>query len=301
MNILRFFEQYPDEQSCRDHFKQTRERQGITCKKCNCKKHYWLQSKSQWQCSSCKFRTTLRSGTMMESSNLPFRTWYLAIFFMTYTKKGISALELQRQIGHQRYDTVWSLMHRIRNAMGNRDDKYTLNDMVEFDEAYFEKATPDGIKLKRGKGSQKQQNVAVMAESTPLEDIETGQETKSCRFFKMKVLKDHTKETINQIIKESIDEMSIVFSDKSKSYVDIEDLIEIHVQEKSTKETTNTTLKWVHIAIANAKRTLLGIYHKIKGKYLQLYLDEFCYKLNRRYFGPYLFERAIIALAGSNW
>lgn len=301
MNILNFIEQFPDEQSCIEHFKGTRERQGIICKKCDCKKHYWLNGKKQWQCSGCKFRTTLRSGTLMESSNLAIRKWYLAIMFMTYTKKGISACELQRQLGHKRYDTVWSLMHRIRNAMGNRDNRYLLTDMIEFDEAYFEKATPEGIKLKRGKGSQKQKNVAVMAESTPLVDLVTGEESKSCRYFKMKVLDNHKKESVNETVQECIDEKSIVFTDKSTSYVDIEDYVETHVQEKSTKETTNDTLKWVHIAIANAKRTFLGIYHCIKGKYLQLYLDEFCYKLNRRYFGNKLFDRAIIAVAGQNW
>jgi hypothetical protein len=84
---------------------------------------------------------------------------------------------------------------------------------------------------------------------------------------------------------ENFDEKCIVFSDKSTSYIDISKFIEVHVTEKSSKETTSKTLPWVHIAISNAKRTLLGIYHKIKGKYLQLYLDEFCYKLNRRYFG----------------
>lgn len=68
--------------------------------------------------------------------------------------------------------------------------------------------------------------------------------------------------------------------------------------EKSSKE-TNDTLKWVHIAISNAKRNLLGVYHKVKGKYLQLYLDEFCYKLNRRYFGERLFDRMVIAVANN--
>jgi len=58
----------------------------------------------------------------------------------------------------------------------------------------------------------------------------------------------------------------------------------MHIKEKSGKETTATTLNGRTSPIANAKRTLLGISHKIKGKYLQSYLDEFCYKLNRRYF-----------------
>ncbi len=62
-------------------------------------------------------------------------------------------MELQRQLAHRRYDTVWSFMHRIRNAMGNRYALYTLEGTVEFDEGYFTKATPDGIRLKRGKGS----------------------------------------------------------------------------------------------------------------------------------------------------
>ncbi|SIT97022.1 ISXO2-like transposase domain-containing protein, partial [Epilithonimonas bovis DSM 19482] len=99
----------------------------------------------------------------------------------------------------------------------------------------------------------------------------------------------------NETIKESIDNQSIVFTDKSTSYVDISDFVELHITEKSDKETTNETLKWVHITISNAKRNLLGNYHKIKRKYLQLYLNEFIYKLNRRYFGDKLFERLIIA------
>ena len=172
---------------------------------------------------------------------------------------------------------------------------------LEFDEAYFEKATPDGIKLKRGKCSQKQQNVAVMAESTYLEDIETGEVSKSCRYFKMKVLDNHKKDAVEEAITKNIDEQSIVFSDKSKSYIDIANLVEAHIMEKSSKETTNTTLKWVHIAISNAKSNLLGVYHKVKGKYLQLYLDEFCYKLNRRYFGERLFDRMVFAVANNYW
>ncbi|WP_018676394.1 transposase, partial [Riemerella columbina] len=87
----------------------------------------------------------------------------------------------------------------------------------------------------------------------------------------------------------------IVFTDKSTSYVDISNYVEIYVTEKSSKATTKETLRWVHIFISNAKRNLLGNYHKIKGKYLQLYLNEFVYKLNRRYFGERLFDRVIIA------
>ena len=74
---------------------------------------------------------------MMENSKLPIRKWYLAMAFMSYSKKGISAKELQRQLEHNRYESIWTMMHRIRKAMGQRDDRYNLEDMIEFDEAYF--------------------------------------------------------------------------------------------------------------------------------------------------------------------
>jgi hypothetical protein len=140
-----------------------------------------------------------------------------------------------------------------------------------------------------------------MAESTPLEDIETGKTSKHVRYFKMKVLENHLSYKIDTVVKESFDEKCIVFSDKSTNYVNIADYVEVHVTEKSTRETTVKNLSWVHIAISNAKRNLLGIYHKIKGKYLQLYLDEFCYKLNRRYFGDRLFDRLAIAMSDNYW
>lgn len=303
VKLIKFIEDFPDEQSCKLHFKEVREKQGIICKKCGNTKHYWLKAKYQWQCSKCDFRTTLRSGTMMENSNLPFRKWYLAMAFMSYSKKGISAKELQRQLDHSRYESIWSMMHKIRAAMGKRDSLYELEGMVEVDEGYFttETSKKDKQKLKRGRGSQKQTPVSVMAESTMLEDLETGKTSKQCRYFKMKVLSSHASDEINSLVEENFDETSIVFSDKSTSYVDIANYVDVHVSEISSKETVVKFLPWVHIAISNAKRTLLGIYHKIKGKYLQLYLDEFCYKLNRRYFGDRLFDRLAIAVANNYW
>lgn len=301
MNLLNFINEYPDEKSCREHFRQQREKEGVICKKCGSKKHYWLKSKWQWQCSECDFRTTLRSGTIMEHAKLPIHKWYLAMAFMTFSKKGISACELQRQLSHKRYASIWRLMHKIREVMGLRDSKYPLGGEVELDEGYFVSETPVETKLKRGRGSQRLQNVVVMAESTPLEDIETGKKSSQCRYFKMKVLANHKASEVDETVLKNIEKCSLVFTDKGTNYINIADYVEVHIQEKSNNETTKTTLKWVHIAISNAKRNLLGIYHKIKGSYLQLYLDEFCYKLNRRYFKMNIFERLTLAVAKIYW
>ena len=197
---------------------------------------------------------------------------------MSATKKGFSSAEIQRQMKHKRYEPVWAMVHKLRVAMGQREDLYKLNDIVEFDEGHFEVETSKEKRnnLKRGKGSQRQKDVAVMAESTPLENPKTNKKSSHLRYVKMKVLKAKDADEINKTVRENIDKKSIIL-DKAKSYIDIEKYVEAHISEKSTKETTSTTLKWVHIAIAYAKRNFLGIYHKIKGKYLQNYLNEFVY------------------------
>ena len=216
---------------------------------------------------------------------------------MSATKKGFSSKEIQKQLGLKRYEPVWAMVHKLRKAMGNRDARYSLEGMIEMDEGYFtiESSQIQKNKAKRGRGAAGKSNVAIIAESTPLEDIQTGEKSSQCRYFKAKVLTSHSADEINETVGESIDEKSIVFSDKSTSYVDISDYVELHITEKSDKQTTTETLRWVHITISNAKRNLLGNYHKIKGKYLQLYLNEFIYKLNRRYFGDKLFDRLVIA------
>ena len=85
----------------------------------------------------------------------------------------------------------------------------------------------------------------------------------------------------------------------SISYTQFLKYVDSHITVKSSKVSTRKTLQWVHIAIANLKRTLLGVYHRINQEYLQLYLDKFCYKLNRRYFKDRLFDRLVIAVVGN--
>ena len=297
MNLFTFSAHFGDENACRQHFKEERDKIDVVCQRCGCKNHYWIKSRWSYECKSCRSRTSLRSGTIMQGSNLSFLIWYRAMFLMSATKKGFSAKEMQRQLGLKRYEPVWALVHKLRKAMGNREARYTLEGMIEFDEGYFtvESSQVEQAKAKPGRGAAGKKNVVVMAESTPVENLETGSKSNQVRYFKAKVLDTHSAQEINQTVEENLDDKTIVFSDKSTSYVDIADYVEMHVTEKSSKESTQQTLKWVHIFISNAKRNLLGNYHKIKGKYLQLYLDEFVYKLNRRYFGDKLFDRLIVA------
>ena len=302
MNIINFINRFPDEASCIEFIKEQRIQQGIICKKCSGCKHYWLENKRCFQCSFCGFRTSIKSGTVMESSNLPVRIWMMAITYITATKKGFSAAELQRLLGMKRYEPVFRMYHKLRVVMGKRDDRYRLEDMIEYDEAFVGKSTKAQIrsKLKRGRGSQKQSKVAVMAESTVLEDPESGKLDKSCRYFKMKKIKNLAAKTAQTLIKEYIDSNSVLQTDKSTTFSDLSDCIDVHVREISGTDKGKFNLRWVHIAISNLKKHL-QTYHMISERMMQNYLDEFCYKLNRRYFGQKLFDRLIIASIYPYW
>ena len=104
----------------------------------------------------------------------------------------------------------------------------------------------------------------MMAESIPLEDAERGKKSKPCRYFKMQALQRLNAVEIGEGIQNNFNEKSIVFSNKSSSYVNISDFVEVHVCEIPSEETSVELLPWLHIAISHLKCTLLGIYHKIK-------------------------------------
>lgn len=128
VRLLEFNIHFPDEESCRAEFKKYREQEGVLCKKCGSTSHYWKKKREQWECKRCSHRTTLKSGTVMQSSKLPFQHWFIAMHLITSTKKSFSAKEIQRQIGHNRYEPIWAMVHKLRCVMGLRDDEYKLQD-----------------------------------------------------------------------------------------------------------------------------------------------------------------------------
>ena len=109
-----------------------------------------------YECSLCGFRTSLKRGTVMHKSKLSFRYWLLAFHLITATKKVFSTKEIQRQLGHKRYQPIWCMVHKIRACMGSRDDVYTLCGTLELDEGFFSVEVPQAQKnepTKRGRGT----------------------------------------------------------------------------------------------------------------------------------------------------
>ena len=305
MKLLEFYNQYPDEKSCRVAFKEMREKEGIICKKCGNTTHYWKKNREEWECKKCRHQTRLRVGTVMESSKLPFHYWFIAMHLITSTKKSFSAKEVQRQLGHKRYEPIWAMLHKLRLVMGNRDAEYTLGDEVEFDEGFFETVsiTRDmNEPLKRGRGSEKQTIVFVSAESKTVEDVNLSEKYNKKRklgFVKMQVTESLKKKEVTKYASSIINKGSTLLTDGSNSFNDLYKYFN-HVPSVVAPQDASKALPWVHTAISNAKRLLLDIYHRIDDDFLQSYLNEFCFKLNRRYFDN-IFERLLIASVSYRW
>jgi predicted RNA-binding Zn-ribbon protein involved in translation (DUF1610 family) len=298
MNLIEFSKTFPDDESCKSKFKEYREHVGVICPKCGCKDHYWKQDKESYECKRCSYRQGLKANTVMHKSKLPYRYWFIAMHLLTSTKKSFSAKELQRQLGHKRYHPIWHMAHKLREAMGKRDGEYVLAGRIELDEGYFSTEVPQEEKakeLKRGRGSQRKSKVLVMAESEFVESPKKGQKPRRVGYLKMRVIEDLKSETINEQVQKLAAKVTEIDTDDSTSYVDLKDFVPKHNAEVIPKEKVGEILPWVHIAISNAKRQLLNTFHDIKPEFLQKYLDEFCYKFNRRYAGEALFNRLLVA------
>lgn len=303
MKLLEFISQYPDEESCIKKLKEIKDAQAQVCPKCGCQSHYWKSDKLCYECKHCHHRIGIRYGTVMENSKLPFRYWFIAIHLLTATKQSFSAMELQRQLGHKRYQPIWEMLHKLRNVMGKRDSKYSLSDEMEVDEGFFSTECPEeekGKPLKAGAGSQKKSKVLVMAESQTIDSPKNIKKPKRVKHLKMCVIEDLKASTIDKKMKESVDAKASLVTDDSKSHTHFKDNFKEHKSQVVSPKDICKILPWVHIAISNAKSVFTNIYHGIKKEFLQEYLNEFCYKFNRRYFGEHLFDRLLMISANYN-
>lgn len=246
----------------------------------------------------------------MHGSKLPLMYWFTAIHLMTATKKTFSALEMQRQLGHKRYQPIWEMMHKLRSVMGVRDDKYKLQNTVELDEGFFTcnderkdvPATDAGSgdakeqdRLKPRLGSERKAKVEVMVESEETEPKKKGQKSRKAGHIKMKVMKDLSSATINEIAGKAIESSADIIGDAYPSHSKLDDVAAKVKKDVVKPKDAPKILPWVHTAIANAKSLFRDMYHGIKEEFLQEYLNEFCYKFNRRYFGEKVFDRLVIA------
>lgn len=304
MHIGEFFSAYNTEEKCRDFFKHRKEQSGVVCVECGSLLHYWIEKESRWKCKGCCKSMSLKTGTVMENSNLSYKVWLWGIYFMSLTKKGFSALEVQRLVKHKRYEPIWLMLQKIRITMGHRDNCYKLDEYTELDEGFFEGHRKKDTEEKPAKELDRQVKAIVAVSTKPVleADQKTYRPKTKCGFVKINVVSSLSTKDVTFEATKMLQKSATVITDGKRCYNALKNICAIHetIIIKDKKEVSKV-FPWVHTAISNAKKKLLGLHHQVKDDYMQNYLNEFCYKFNRRNFGEHLFDRLLIATLNNQW
>lgn len=311
MLLNQFFTRFPDESPCLFYFKDVRQKVGLTCPKCGGHEFSWLQNRQSFQCKSCGYRFALTAGTVMEQSNQSLYEWFYTAHLMTSIKPVLSAKEIQHQLGSKQYPPVWLMMMKLRDIMGKRDAEYKFSGKKELDVSFFPTSIlveKDGKKVLETKNSR----VLVIAECEAVEgtlqELLSGLENdesinkaskllkhsskyktkKVVHYIKMFAMPNEQSETINPIVARYINKESQLYTDGGTSLKSLDDLVDNHVVIAETEggkhEVVTKVLPWVHIVTSNCRRGIEAIHNEVDERFLQLYLNEYCWKFNRRFY-----------------
>lgn len=281
MNLIDVTKTFAAEESCLDLLEHLRWPDGVRCLKCGSDKLSRITRKSRnknkrarlFQCLSCDYQFTPTTGTIFADSHLPLSKWFLAVGLMINAKKGLSAKQMQRDLGVG-YQTAWYLCHRIRKAMEEGDlPKFT--GIVEVDETFVGGKARNMHKDVR---ERKITGTGGINKAPVFGIIERGGkvEAYSVRNVKKAVLVGKIKDRVST-------EAEMVITDELKSYNLLGNTyrheVINHIREWARGQIHTNTIEnfW-----SLFKRGLMGSFHKVSVKHLPRYLAEFTYRFNRR-------------------
>jgi len=253
--IAGFFSRVNSEQKARDMIWEYRfGKAGFKCSSCDSSSFYQLETRPEVrQCKACRKQVRLRVGTLFENSKLPMLTWVRAIFLMMSGKRGISALELQKQLELTRYETAWGILHKVRSALHERDDKYLLSGIIELDGTGFGKQVTNN-----------QETVLVAIEQKDWID-EKGNPKRRAGFAKV-LIGPEDKETAQAFIEREIESGSFIKTDGAKAHINNK-MSGYQIKSIATyndPEVLDFWLPWVHKFISNAKTWIKGTHHGVE-------------------------------------
>jgi transposase-like protein len=271
MSLSAFLDRFGTEAQCREVLFQQRWPQGFQCPACSSRRHCRLDTRDLLQCNRCKHQVSLTAGTLFAQTKLPLRTWFLAIYLLTQHKNGLSAMALRRHLGVS-YNTAWLLKHKLMQAMVEGEHDRLLHGVVQMDDAYWGGERHGGL---RGRGSPGKTPFVAAVGCTPQGhplhvrlDVVDG--------FRKTILADWARHALAPGCE--------VVSDGLSCFAAVGAAGCVHTVITTGGGVPDApALRWVNTLLGNVKNAMHGTYHAIKGKYLQRYLSEFCYRFNRRF------------------
>lgn len=280
-----FYQTFPSERHCWRHLRRMRWPTGFRCPRCGHGESHRLRQRELEQCAHCRHQTSLTAGTPFHGTRTPLRIWFLAIFYLARHKKGISALQFQRDTGLKSYKTAWSLLHKVRSTLTPRAE-FRLRGLVEVDESYVGRRDVPGP---GGRGALGKTLIGIAVE-------DRGDHAGAAR---LRVLEGVSKEDLFPFVWGVIDgPRTTVATDGMPTYKPLAATGVRHDRRiQRTGRRAATVLPWVHTVAGNLKTWLRGTFHGVSPKHLPRYLDEFSYRFDRRWREKELFGFVLRRLA----
>jgi transposase-like protein len=264
---------FADEEACARYLAACRWPDGFRCPRCGHNRAYPLTAARLWQCAapSCRYQTSVTSGTVLHRSKTPLATWFWAAYLITTDKRGVSALLLQHQLGVS-YKTAWLLLHKLRRAMV-APDREKLRRVVEMDETWV-----GGLQAGlRGSRQLKGRKAALVIVAVERRGTASGR-------VRMEVIPDFTQETMTDFALRNIEVGATIISDKMKGFerLPLAGFIHQPARQGNIRHGAEHVVPLADRAMGNMKQWLLGTFDGVSRPQLQAYLDEFVFRHNRR-------------------
>lgn len=264
---------FPDEEACWQALRRARWPRGFVCPRCGSRRSSWIATRALEQCAGCRYQCSVTAGTVFHRTRVSLQTWFWAIFFLARHKKGISALQLQRDTGIGSYQTAWTMLHKLRSALRHRPSDRLVG-LVEADETFV-----GGHERGRRGGRE------VLNKSIVVAAVE--QRPRSAGRARLEVLERlRFEEDLGPFVCGVVDaRRAIVRTDGYAGYIGLEKAGVRHDRriQGSDRARSSKILPWVHTIFGNLKTWLRGTFHGVSRKHLQRYLDEFTYRFDRRW------------------
>jgi transposase-like protein len=284
-NLVSLMDAFASEDRCRLALERVRWPDGVECPNCQSKRVSRIDTRGQLDCNSCRYRFSVKVGTVLHDSHLPLRKWFIATFLMCESKKGMSSLRLSRTLGVST-KTGWYLTHRIRAAMA-QNDRPMLEGVVEADD------TCVGGKPPQVGAGYIENKVQVLGAIERGGNMSLGVHQKGKRA---------DTETLRSFLALMVsDSVPAIYMDENPGCRGIGDDDTVHLTVNHQGE------EWVsgdvHTNPAESawslfKRSIVGSYHQLSVKHLEAYLGEFEWRFNNRD-NPFLFRDTLRSLVSS--
>jgi len=267
-SIIEFQRRFADEAVCLEYLAASRWPDGYRCPACGGDRAWVLARRHLWQCAACGHQASVTAGTVLHGTRTPLPLWFWAAYLVTTLTPGISALQLQRQLAISRYERAWTMLHKLRRAMVARE-REPLKYEVEADE-FFLGGYEQGLRGGRQRGGK-----ALVAAAVEVRGAGSGR-------LRLTVVPDASAASLGGFVVAAVCPGAIVHTDGWAGYADLEGRGYQHRPRSQRANPDEQLLPRVHRAISNLKSWLRGTHRGVSSSHLQVYLDEYVFRFNRR-------------------